>query len=286
MKKIILLLLVSLFYIQDQMPLSGYNIKFSISDFKTKQTGSDYIIIFNVNYSGVTKEYFDDSRVALSTEKYRISGIVENETINEKDFLYSRISFNISGKTNSDNKISINSSEGNLSINGKKIKQLISKKNYDEFEITDFMENDKINSHIFNESAVSWILFDYDTKTNFIKFGIGDSINPVSLEYFQNPCVEIIIAQETDSLLKIPSCTISGNSVRQRFSNDMVFTGQEWIISESWTALPLKISKSGKESMQVSISNIKKPFAVIASVKFSLKEGTTLSTRKVIHIID
>ena len=287
MKKNILLAFIALFLLlQDQNPLAGNNIIFSISDFKSKKTDSGYEFIFNINHADAKKEYFDDSKVVISTEKYRISGIADNGILNENDLLFSRASFDFDGDDKYESDIKIENLEGSLFFNKKKIDQIISKKNYGNFIISEYLDDGKIKTYKINDSALSFILYNYDFKTNFITIGIGDKQNPVSLEYFQNPCVEVIIAQETDSFSKTPSCSINGNSVRTRFSNELIFSGQEWIISEAWAAVPFQPGKSGKEPIRISISNIKKPFAVILSVKFSLKEGTTLSTKRLINIID
>ncbi len=285
-KNIMLLFIASLFLFQDQNPLSGNNIVFNISDFKPKQTGSGYELIFNINHSGAKKEYFDDSKVAISSEKYRISGIADKGIINEKDFLFSRASFDFDGDGKYESDIKIESSEGSIFFNKKKINQILSKKDYGDYIISDYLEDGTIKSYKLIDSALSFILYNYDIKTNFITIGIADKEKPVSIEYFQNPCIEIIIAQETDSFSKIPTCSINGNNALTRFSNELIFTGQEWIISETWTAVAFQPGKSGKEPIKINISNIKKPFAVILSVKFSLKEGTTLSTKKLINIID
>jgi hypothetical protein len=287
MKKIIILLLmISFFIVQDNNLILGNNIFFNISDFKLKKTAAGYEILFNINYQGTKKEFFEDDKVVLSSEKYRISGIAENGLLKENDLLYSRISFDLDGDGKTDSDIKITNKDDSIYFNGKKINSILSRKNYGEFTIADYFENDAIKSNKLNDTAESFILYNYDIKSKFTTFGFGDKQNPITALYFQNPCVEIIISQETDNILKIPSCSISGQTLRTRFSNETIFSGQEWVIAETWAVIPFQIEKSGKESMKINIFNIEKPFAVILSVKFTLKEGTTLSTRRLINIIN
>ncbi len=285
-KTFMLVFTASFLLLQDQNTLSGNNIIFNISDFKSKKTDSGYEFIFNINHAGAKKEFFDDSKVAISTEKYRISGIADNGILKEKDLLFSRTSFDFDGDDKYESEIKIENLEGSVYINKMKIGQILSKKNYGDYIISDYLIDGKNKSYRLNDSALSFILYNYDTKTNFITIGIGDKQNPVSIEYFQNPCVEVIIVQETDSFAKTPSCLINGNTARTRLSNELIFTGQEWIISEAWAAVPFLPGKFGKEQIKIFITNVKKPFAVILSIKFSLKEGTTLSTKRLINIID
>jgi len=253
-----------------------------------KKGKSQYSVKFNVNYSDFIEGLFDDTRVPITTEGMVITGSIENLIINEMDFLYSQNNIDLNGDGDFNDSHKLRKKSGKYYLGDTLLKPIISPRKFKDLTVYNYYSksSDGMISKI-GKKGKPFSVYNIDYRNNTATFGIGTRENPLVVENFPNPNVQVLVVKKVDSIRTSPPFSIAGEKNYITFTNEKIFEGEEddrWnaII---WTVKPLILNKRKNTGFTFNISGISPPFAVIVFVNISLAQGIRLRTRPVMKTI-
>lgn len=279
---IILVITVTTFY------LMGSDLSLAPSKITVTGTSSGiYKAEIEITYSGITADLFEGTSVSYLHDHFMVTGPVQNNMINESDFLFAGINHDLNSDGDFSDSFMISQFRGVMSLDKVPLKPIISPYKYSNMNVLQFLEKGAtMRTTRLLPQAEPFVVYEYKKEKNTITIGLGSKDRPLEIVDLSNPCLLVEVLRPVDNTGSKPAFTLSGGTPRITYTNEKLLKGYDdfWLVSQ-WVALPIDI-KSGKSSpLTLSINNIEKPFVVRANGMMSLEKGVVLKSRPLVKVI-
>jgi|GEM_PF-2949650 len=281
MKKTVLLLLIFL-----PLLLNSRDLKIGISGLSTIHAGNNnYHITTTIILDKNLNQILDEKTVKIPIERYIFKGSISENIVKEDDFLYSQFSLDLDNSGSFGTAFPVTYRRGRLYINNRPFSPYLSKRTFENFSI---FENAFLIQKI-TKKGIPLVLYEENIHARTITVGAGSKKYPLTIENFDNPSLQIIVAAPVENIRKNPPFRIEGKKNFITFTNEKLFEEQadSWA-ALVWTIIPLR--KNGKLQKKITVTStirdIKPPFMVIASINLAVSGETRLRSRnKIFRVI-
>ena len=268
--------------------LQGPKLSVSVSDLSVKQTTpKEYTVTITISQEGIFPDLFKGIRVTIPHVHYHATGYIENNCINETDFTYAGLNYDLNGDGDTADSYELSLVRGVYYLGKVPLKIITAPHQFNDMTILNYTGKDKeLRTNRLSATARPFIVYWISKKDMTITTGLGTQEKPVTFIEADNPCIMVELLSPAKSIRKDPSFSISGITQYSTFTNERVFKGY----GDSWTAsvwglLPLKAVSQGQSSHRIQVRGMEKPFGVRASVFMSMDKGVVLVSRPRIYIL-
>jgi hypothetical protein len=287
MKKIILIPIFFLLIIPVLL-LTGSDFAMSVSGISLVEKGArNYEVSLTVRHSGLSQTYVQDIPVLIAGEHLHVEGPIVDGRIDESDFLYAGMSYDLNNDGDITDIFQVNKIRGVMYLNDIPLKIIRSPHRFNNLTVYDFYSADN-NERLtrLGPSALPMIVYAYESKRGILTLGLGTAQRPLTILKEKNPCVKVeALIPAEGGLKQQPRFRIGDGENRLTYSNEKLFEGRhdQWVAS-AWTIIPLPLDSREESTIVVPLQGITPPFMVRATAFFSIDHGMTLASKPSISL--
>ncbi len=267
----ILLLFIIIFSVQGSPENSVPEINFSAFLKPVSETG--YSIEYNISISSLDASLFMDEKIYYPCETSIIEGIIIDNRINEKDFLYSQRNIDINGDGDTEDSFPFSNSGGILKIAGKDVTPLFRKSN-GSLLLTPFDSSNNENIVRITSSGGPFIIYSFNPIIGRIKAGINNKNNEEIFKQFSNSLIIIEIIPNNE--FEQQDIKINNVKADRGFTNERIFSPGGENLTRYFTGINI-ILKNNSASGKIKIENTEGKF------KIRLRYLLAISSRVIIY---
>ena len=267
--------------------LQGPELSVSVSDLSVKQTApKEYTVTIAISQQGIFPDLFEGVRVTVPHVHYHATGYIENNCINETDFTYAGLNYDLNGDGDTADSYELSLVRRVYYLGKVPLKIITAPHQFNDMTVLNYTGKDREpRTNRLSETARPFIVYSVSKKDMTITTGLGTQEKPVTFIETDNPCIMVELLCPVKNTRKDPACSIAGITQYTSFTNEKIFKGY----GDSWTAsvwgfIPLKAVSQGQSSHRISVRGVEKPFGVRASVLLSMEKGVVVQSRPSIVI--
>lgn len=234
MKKPFLTIIFSIFIFipATTSPVQNISVNLSSMSYKMISPGR-YTINFSIHYENLNREILSGLKVPISIEKFLIYGHFPDFKLRENNFLFSEMNFDLNGNGNYSDIYSIKVISKNLSLDNTQIKYFSSSKKFNQFTVFNYYDDkDKLNINKISENGPEFFIHTISYSARSLTAGFGTADEPVKIEEFPNPNVQVLVLSPVKSTSSKIVHSIDGEPIiihfqMKKYSGRMMMSGME-----------------------------------------------------------